>query len=486
MFNKNFNMIAFHNKMFYNIIYTKVGGNQIMRETIKNIDKKRGITLIALVVTIVIILILAGISIGIVSGDKGVIKQAKEAKEMAEISNEKETIERAVLQTVTASKNSKIEKDSLEKNIEDNSSMKVDITEDEENLIVKVEESGRRYWVDKDDNVEQANLWKDKDESGNTIITDGNINIKVGDYVNYDPVSGTTVLEYTSNQDKNGVKDQVFSSNAETGGWRILDIRYTSKGESIILTSAKSVQTVEQKDFSLQGLIGYSYGVDELNNACEIFGHGEGAESARSISMADINRITGYDPMKTGDGKKYKEGEISEYKNKVKIKKEKDWRWTGTSTNGCVWETTYAFNRLDKNGEWSNMTTTGDSVTCEGTYYYYNPVTLTTSEEGEEKGISSTSTEYKMLFGLYNPYFIATRHCSIGNFVAYGIFHRTKNTKYFDYGGVDTSLTGSGQSAKWHAITVGIKPIVYLSNKATLVQTDEKINGFSKWDISIE
>lgn len=42
--------------------------------------KERGITLVALVVTIVVLLILAGVSISLVLGDNGIINKAKDAK----------------------------------------------------------------------------------------------------------------------------------------------------------------------------------------------------------------------------------------------------------------------------------------------------------------------------------------------------------------------------------------------------------------------
>mgnify|MGYP002800560829 FL=1 len=45
----------------------------------KSIKEKRGITLIALAVTIVIILILAGVTIDAVFSDNGIINKAKEA-----------------------------------------------------------------------------------------------------------------------------------------------------------------------------------------------------------------------------------------------------------------------------------------------------------------------------------------------------------------------------------------------------------------------
>ena len=57
------------------------------------LKNKNGITLIALVVTIVVLLILAGVSISMLTGENGIIKQAQEAKEKSEIAEEKELVE---------------------------------------------------------------------------------------------------------------------------------------------------------------------------------------------------------------------------------------------------------------------------------------------------------------------------------------------------------------------------------------------------------
>ncbi len=60
---------------------------------VKTINKKeRGITLIALIVTIVILLILSGVSIAILTGKNGVINQAKDAKEKYKQSSSNEEI----------------------------------------------------------------------------------------------------------------------------------------------------------------------------------------------------------------------------------------------------------------------------------------------------------------------------------------------------------------------------------------------------------
>ena len=60
----------------------------------KNIFKqKRGITLIALVITIIVLLILAGISISMLSGDNSILQKSTEAKESTEAATIKEQAE---------------------------------------------------------------------------------------------------------------------------------------------------------------------------------------------------------------------------------------------------------------------------------------------------------------------------------------------------------------------------------------------------------
>ena len=55
--------------------------------------RNKGITLIALVVTIVVLLILAGVSISMLTGDDGIITKSKEARISTELSGYKEELE---------------------------------------------------------------------------------------------------------------------------------------------------------------------------------------------------------------------------------------------------------------------------------------------------------------------------------------------------------------------------------------------------------
>ena len=59
----------------------------------KSLRKERGITIIALVITIIVLIILAGISIAAITGDNGIIKKGDKAKEETEIATYKEQLE---------------------------------------------------------------------------------------------------------------------------------------------------------------------------------------------------------------------------------------------------------------------------------------------------------------------------------------------------------------------------------------------------------
>ena len=66
----------------------------------------KGITLIALVITIIVLLILAGVSIAMLTGENGVLTKATESKEETEVAQEKEEITLAY----SAAKTGKVDK----------------------------------------------------------------------------------------------------------------------------------------------------------------------------------------------------------------------------------------------------------------------------------------------------------------------------------------------------------------------------------------
>ena len=57
---------------------------------------ERGITLIALVVTIIVLLLLAGVSISMLTGQNGILNRAAEAKEKTEVAQKEEEKDQAL------------------------------------------------------------------------------------------------------------------------------------------------------------------------------------------------------------------------------------------------------------------------------------------------------------------------------------------------------------------------------------------------------
>ena len=78
-----------------------------------NLKERKGITLIALVITIIVLLILAGVSIAMLTGQNGILTQANNAKDETEQANAKEKVELAVIATMSQSKRGTLDADKL-------------------------------------------------------------------------------------------------------------------------------------------------------------------------------------------------------------------------------------------------------------------------------------------------------------------------------------------------------------------------------------
>ncbi len=73
------------------------------------VNKQHGITLIILVITIVVLLILAGITIVTLTGDNGIINQAKNASDSTEYAQWEEKINVAIIDAESKNKNPTID-----------------------------------------------------------------------------------------------------------------------------------------------------------------------------------------------------------------------------------------------------------------------------------------------------------------------------------------------------------------------------------------
>lgn len=134
--------------------------------------KSRGITLIVLVVTIVVLLILAGITINTVVGDKGLISIASDAKVQIEIANEKEIVARAESLTVIRTKDTEISYEIFEPALQEEAGgNNVEASDAGDVIDVLFPDTNRYYEVDKNGNITGPNEVVNDENAGD--ITKG-------------------------------------------------------------------------------------------------------------------------------------------------------------------------------------------------------------------------------------------------------------------------------------------------------------------------
>lgn len=214
---------------------------------------ERGITLIALVVTIVVLIILAGIAINQITGNNGIIQRAIDS---AEIYKNSENVE----QSSTRSFKERI--------AEIYSKSKMPLPR--QNLI--------------------------------------------GKYVDYTPDLGVYEKEKLSN-DITGIPESYdYWQNSNdlrtenyTNGWRIFD--YDEEQGKLLLVSASGTERI-----NLSNVIGYTNAVNIFNDACKkLYGNAKLNANVRNMNFSDIeSRIT--DVAKSRKGKYYNwENDYMEY-----------------------------------------------------------------------------------------------------------------------------------------------------------------------------
>ena len=350
-----------------------------------NLKERNGITLIALVITIIVLLILAGVVIATLTGDNGILGKAKTAKTTNDEEKAKEQIKIAVMGSY--GKDGELNYDDLTKNL---GQIGIKDLPNEASYPLEVTLDGVSATIEANGEVNFTTSGG-YTQTGDTITSPDGKTMKVGDYVDYDPTleAKASDLTYTSTADKTGAdSDQEFNATTYKSagyGWRILGV---SNGKIRLISEefigAGTYTDSNRTYYTLKGQKGFINGIEELNKISAIFGHGKGAEKATSITVEDINAITGYNPTTA----KYGEGNSYEYGNKV------------TYTRGEGTQNT--FNYYDKTNKTFKALTSG-STEITSTYYYYYA-----GEFGKNNGTDGTSAvddiynlneTYKMLFG---------------------------------------------------------------------------------------
>ena len=246
--------------------------------------KQKGITLVALVITIIVLLILAMVSIKIVM-DGGLTTGASKATDTHTIEAEKE----AITTGYAAYQIDLIKSPTLSPTLLIDGAT---ATPKGEDWSVTFTKTNNEYELKKDGTItltKQGNgstttvVWTD---NGDDTFTKGDVTLKVGDIVNYNEGTGYSTTVEAS---KSGHID-VQTFKTDDLNWRVLGIN--TKGELELISDNPT-----SKELFLAGELGYLNAEDILNNMCnELYGKGEHATGARSLNVEDINKLGNYDP----------------------------------------------------------------------------------------------------------------------------------------------------------------------------------------------
>ena len=188
----------------------------VLKERLKT---HKGITLIALVITIIVLLILAGVAIATLTGDNGIIAKAQQAKMQNDKANEKEQIDLAVLAS-KINNDASIDKKTLRKELDGISNLIESgiPTSDEYSFpLILVGKTGTEYEIDEDANVSEKIDYSEVvvptiTAAGNLAnndnikeVREGNIPIPEGyNYIKGDKIGGAVITDAASGEEKVG------------------------------------------------------------------------------------------------------------------------------------------------------------------------------------------------------------------------------------------------------------------------------------------
>ena len=202
---------------------------------IGEIKNSKGITLLALAVTIVVLLILTSIGLKLALGNNGIIGEAKNAKEQAEIDEEKGIVKRATTVSLIKSKGSKVEQDTLEKALNDETGEgKTEVNDVGDVFEVVFVDSNRYYEVDSDGNISDVNKITKDDYAGDITKggrCDGSEEKPYEISCIEDLVAFSNMNNGTGITLKNGVTVSVKNTNTFEGKYVVLtrDLNFKSK-----------------------------------------------------------------------------------------------------------------------------------------------------------------------------------------------------------------------------------------------------------------
>ena len=250
-----------------------------------NLKNKNAITLIALVVTIVVLLILAGVSINLLVDENGIIQKSKDARNASRAGSIRDEISLWKADKIAADNGagSHESMDDFLTRLKDRGL----ISEDDINTIKDTKELviGKETVRFPSDAKTLVQAFKDGE-------------IKVGDYLNYNDYVDESKTCTTKNNE-NGWADQTYTATKNTY-WQVLGLDET--GEKLMLISQSPIKKEMKTDTTakdwekspylvLKGAHAYVNCKTILNNISGLYSTSLG--TAQSLTAEEINRLIG-------------------------------------------------------------------------------------------------------------------------------------------------------------------------------------------------
>ena len=300
----------------------------------RGIIRQRGITLIALVITIIVLLILAGVTIAALSGDNGILTRAAESKNKTEEAQEKEGLKLAVTSSQMEDVNTlEIDKEKLENAIRQQFGNNKDfsVTDNKDgSFLVSMNDTGRMYYIDdtgevidqskilKISTADELKSFRDNVNIGKTyegwyVYLANNITLDINEewepigYYSQDTTSVKEVLQNKNNRPFSGIFD---------GMEHIIDNLYINTSDEVqgifglvIDGKIKNIMLGENSKVSMTGgssggIVGYMYGTGAIIN-CKNYANIEqtsGGIVGRVAGSITVSNCLNYGELKDAIG----------------------------------------------------------------------------------------------------------------------------------------------------------------------------------------
>ena len=399
---------------------------------------KNGISLIVLVITVIVMVVLAG-AIILTLNNSGIIQKASDAVDKTNEATIKEVAQLGWAEAYAehGANQAKLEegvKNALEKN---------NINVDE--YAINVTTSGVTIKAKKD-------MWV---KEGFTVVKGDKV-LKIGETINY----------------KAGV-------SSYTAGWKVLG---ADEEGNLLIMSAGDVSSKFLGDDTYSDIEkarqDWLNGPSLLDAECEPYGKGEGVVGvARSITVEDVNSVTGYDPetAKYGEGQLYQYGNVVTYSYSTtenKTNPEYTSVVTGSTPKALSNAHTKGFYYYnEKTGTLEHITdlATGErgkafAELTSNYYYYYAPDLSTINATDNKEAFEMIFGTYDEDMGMYSSYYwLASPYvCTNPDAANFGL-------RFVEDGSVSNYSLWSSNGNSYYSV-IGVRAVVTLASDIQITE----------------